>query len=70
MDGHNGKFHQAWIVTNTKFTSNAIRYAQCAGIGLIGWSYPHNDNLASLVDKYCLHPITALSLINKNKKEF
>lgn len=65
----NGHFHQAWIFTNTKFTWNAIMYAKCVGIRLVGWSYPEEDNLARLIDKFGLHPITALTSINRYQKK-
>ena len=29
---NNTRYHGIWIVTNTKFTSEAIRYASCVGI--------------------------------------
>lgn len=65
----NGHFHQAWIFTNTKFTWDAIIYAKCVGICLVGWSYPEEDNLAQLIDKLGLHPITALTSINRYQKK-
>lgn len=46
--GHGEKFHEAWLVTNTKLTSDAIRYAACIGMKVIGWSYPDRDNLQNL----------------------
>ena len=33
------------LVTNTKFTSEAIAYAECAGVELLGWGYPASGNL-------------------------
>lgn len=69
--GHGHEFHEAWVVTNTKFTSQAIQYAQCRGMNLLGFSWPHHGNLAQLIDQYGLHPITALSTLSpKDKKEF
>jgi hypothetical protein len=65
----NGHFHQAWIFTNTKFTWNAILYAKCVGIRLVGWSYPDENNLAQLIDKFGLHPITVLTSINRYQKK-
>ena len=67
---HHGElFHQPWIATNTKFTSDAIAYAECMKIKLIGWGYPQTGNLAQLIDALRVHPITALySLSNKQKK--
>lgn len=66
------KMDQAWIVTNTKFTSEAIKYAQCKNIRLLGWTYPNKkENIATLIDSFGLHPITALtSLSGSQKKQF
>jgi hypothetical protein len=33
------------LITNTRFTRNAIRYAQCSGLSLIGWDYPRSNLL-------------------------
>jgi Holliday junction resolvase-like predicted endonuclease len=38
------------LITNTKFTDNAIQYARCAGLPLIGWNYPERGNLHHLID--------------------
>ena len=65
----NGKYHEAWIFTNTKFTSNAISYAQCAGINIVGWSYPDKNNLPQLIDNLKLYPVTTLSMLNKKQKK-
>jgi len=66
---HKDDFHQAWIVTNTKFTSNAIKYARCTNIKLIGWTYPKKESLAQMTDKLHLHPITTLSTLTKKQKK-
>lgn len=66
---HGQKFHQAWIVTNTKFTSEAIKFATCRNIQLIGWSYPTGGSLPELVAKYGLHPITALTSLSGSQKK-
>jgi hypothetical protein len=65
---HQNDFHQAWIATNTKFTSNAITYAKCVNIKLIGWTYPKEGNLAQLIDNLHLHPITTLSTLTQQQK--
>lgn len=65
------KYHQAWLVTNTKFTSQAIQYGECKKMKLIGWNYPAKNSLAQLVERYDLFPITTLtSLTKKQKREF
>ena len=35
LEGHQTKFHQAWVVTNTRFTKDAIRYGACVGLYLL-----------------------------------
>ncbi len=67
--GNRKKKHQAWIITNTKFTSEAIKFAECVGIKLISWDYPKVGNLADIIDELALHPITVLTTISKKQKE-
>ena len=49
-----------FIVTNTKFTDQAIKYSNCKNIKLLGWNYPRNEGLENLIDKNKLYPITIL----------
>ena len=65
---HKRRFHEIWIVTNTKFTSEAIRYATCTGIELLGWSYPTKENLPTLIDRYKLYPITTMPMLSNAQK--
>ncbi len=60
--------HQAWIVTNTQFTSEAIKYALCKNIKLLGWGYPAHASLADLIQKHSLYPITTLTSLSKYQK--
>jgi len=62
------KNHLALVITNTKFTSKAIQYAECVGMKLIDWSYPQEGSLAVLIDRLGIHPITALSTLSSNQK--
>lgn len=62
------QFHQAWIVTNTKFTSEAVKFALCRNIQLLGWDYPIGNALPDLVEKYGLHPVTALTGLSGSQK--
>src|SRR5581483_6577129 len=66
--GHGHKFHEAWLVTNTKLTSDAIRYATCVGMKTIGWSYPSQESLQSLTEQSGLHPLTCLTSLNNSQK--
>lgn len=67
---HHQEFHDAWIITNTRFTSEAIKYANCVGISLLGWSYPKNNSLCQLIDTLGIHPITSLTSLNGKQKRF
>lgn len=56
------------LVTNTKFTSEAIAYAECAGIELLGWGYPSNDTLFMRMSRARVYPITALTGLSRSEK--
>ncbi len=67
-EGHDSKFHQGWIYTNTRFTSDAIDYAKCAGLKLVSWDYPLNNSLKKTINKYGLFPITAMTTLTRKEK--
>lgn len=58
--GHESMFHQAWLVTNTKCTSDAIRYANCMNMRIIAWHYPKEASLEKLIENKELYPTTIL----------
>ena len=66
--GHGQKFHEAWLVTNTKLTSDAIRYGTCIGMKVIGWNYPIEESLQHLIEKSGLHPLTSLVTLSNSQK--
>ncbi|PIQ92277.1 MAG: ATPase [Parcubacteria group bacterium CG11_big_fil_rev_8_21_14_0_20_39_22] len=68
IKGSQRKIDRKMLITNTKFTTTAIDYAQCAGLELVGWSYPGSDNLEDMIEKSNVHPITALTLISESEK--
>lgn len=65
----NLKFNQAWLVTNTKFTADAIQYGTCAGLHLIGWNYPKNGSIKDMIDESSLYPITCLTSLSQKEKK-
>ncbi len=69
LPGHGTKFHQGWVVTNTRFSTDAIQYGNCAGLKLLGWDYPIKDSLKDLIDKLGLYPITCLTTLTKIEKQ-
>lgn len=56
------------LVTNTKFTSEAIKYAECAGVELLGWGYPADANLFMRMSQAKIYPITALTGLARAEK--
>ncbi len=61
--------YQGWIFTNTRFTSDAINYAKCAGLKLVSWDYPETKSLKYRINKSRLFPITVLTSITKREKQ-
>lgn len=60
---------EAWVVTNTKATSDAIAYGLCVGMKIISWSFPEQNSLRDMVEKSKLHPITMLTTLSQGQKE-
>ena len=61
--------HQAWLVTNTKLTTEATKYCKCADVNIISWNYPKVGNLQDLILEVKVHPITALSSLSTKEKK-
>jgi hypothetical protein len=68
-EAHQHKNMQGWVVTNSRFTSDAIDYGKCVGLKLLGWDHPEQQSLKSLVEQYRIQPITTLSSLTKTEKE-
>lgn len=58
---HKHKIDEGWLITNTKFSESAIKYAKCRNMKLVGWNYPEQGNLQDLIEEARLHPITCLN---------
>jgi len=52
------------LVTNTKFSAQAIEYSECVGVSLLGWKYPSQRSLEKIIDEKRLYPITIFPEIN------
>jgi hypothetical protein len=57
-----------WVITNTKFTTSAQKYAECAGLNLLSWDYPKKGNLHDKIRDSGLYPITVLTTLNASQK--
>ena len=57
------------MVTNTRFTIDAINYAKCVGLTLFSWDYPLNNGIKDNIDSFDLYPITTLINLSKDEKK-
>ncbi|MDD4567355.1 Restriction endonuclease [Methanoculleus chikugoensis] len=56
----------ALIVCNTKLSEHAKRYATCRGIGHIGWDYPEERNLRTMIEETQSYPITIVAGVSRS----
>lgn len=63
------EFTQPVLVSNTKFSQEAQKYAHCKNFSLIGWAYPEEKNLQYFIEKHKLYPITVLRRLEKHYQE-
>ena len=56
------------VVTNTKFTHTAESYAECAGLSLLSWDYPKNNNLHDRIQRAGIYPITVIHQLSNAQK--
>lgn len=60
---------EAWLITNTKITTDALSYALCSNMKVISWDYPQNGSFRDLIEKHKLYPITTLASLTQNQKQ-
>lgn len=65
----NENLDKCWLVTNNKFTSEAIKFGECSGLNLLSWNYPLGNSLKDFVSKYNVYPITCLTTLTQAEKE-
>ncbi|NNL02150.1 MAG: ATPase [Eudoraea sp.] len=61
---------ECWVVTNTRFTKDAIVYGNCTGLYLLSWDYPKGNSIKDRIDRLGLYPITVSTLLTKREKQF
>ncbi|MFQ5449986.1 MAG: restriction endonuclease [Nitrospinaceae bacterium] len=65
-EGHSNEF---WLVTNTKFTTDAIKYGGCVGLNLLSWDFPPGKGLKEWIEREELHPLTCLTTLKTRQKK-
>lgn len=65
MENSDNDLDEFWLISNTKFSNDAIDYSKCTGLKLLGPNYPQKHALGDLAKKYHVHPITCLTSLKK-----
>lgn len=65
-DNPKNQFNDFYLISNTSFSKDAIAYAKCSGLKLIGFNFPEERNLYSMIEENHLYPITSLLHVKKN----
>lgn len=65
-NGYNLK--EGWLITNTKVTSEVIKYTRCVEMKVVAWHYPEEKNLEYYIENKRLYPISILDGLNNQQK--
>jgi len=68
FDSHQN-ISKCWIVTNNRFTTDAITFAKCSGLDLLSWDFPKDNNLKAKNDNNYLYPVTSLTTLSLAEKD-
>lgn len=56
---------QCWIITNSRFSSDSVKFGNCKGMQLVGWNHPPERPLPRWIDEIGLYPVTILRGVNQ-----
>ena len=59
-----------WVATNAKFTTDAIAYGKCQNMNLLSWDHPFGNGLKDIIDNTGLYPLTCLTSLTKQEKQW
>ncbi|NHM04464.1 hypothetical protein G4L40_07065 [Flavobacterium sp. TWA-26] len=57
------------IVTNNRFTTDAIQFGECSGLKMLSWDYPPKKGIKEIIDLYAVYPITCLTTLTQTEKD-
>jgi hypothetical protein len=60
---------EGWVVTNTRFSEDAIAYGTCSGLKMLSWDFPKKNGLKEQIEKHHLFPLTSLTRLNRKQKQ-
>lgn len=65
----NAKRLKGLVITNTRFSADALQYAGCSGLELLGWNHPFKNGLKDRIDRHGLYPVTCLTTLTTAEKQ-
>lgn len=68
-NGNGTKHFHTWIMTNTVFTDQSQKFAECADVRLTGWNYPNKDSLQKMIERTRAYPITVLPSMSHDARQ-
>ncbi len=60
---------KCWIVTNNRFSSDAVTFGSCSGLNMLSWDFPLDHNLRTKIDSNHLYPVTCLTTLSLTEKD-
>lgn len=63
------EIQKCWIVTNNRFTDDAIKFALCSNLLLLSWDYPPEKSLKKRIDEQQIYPVTCLTTLTAAEKD-
>lgn len=69
-DNKGEKPNEGWVVTNTRFTEDALTYGKCVGLYLLSWDFPKDNGIKDRIDRLGLYPVTVSTLLSQREKQF
>ncbi len=67
--GKTAHLDECWVVTNTRFSSDALKFAHCKNVTLVSWNHPQERSLSKMIDAQALYPITVLRTIDERTEQ-
>lgn len=61
---------EGWVVTNTRFSGDALTYGTCSGLKMLSWDFPQNNGLKELIERHHIFPVTTLAHLNQKQKQY
>ena len=62
--------NKGWVITNTRFTKDALSFGECMGLYMLSWDHPLANGLKDRIDRLGLYPITVSTLLTNREKQF